>query len=101
MKKPDKIPESVLACVWFSNPDELDWEKSKTIIITSILNRGMLEAVRWAYHYYGEAAFREVVMHPQRGQWFPQALQFWLKFFGCTLDPKTYRIALFRLSNTP
>lgn len=101
MKKLDKIPESVLACVWFANPDELDWEKSKAIVITSILNRGTLEAVQWAYRIYGEKDFQEVVLHPQRGQWFPQALQFWLKFFGCSLDPKIYRLAIFHLGPRP
>lgn len=97
MKKSGKIPESVLACVWFSDPDELNWEKSKAVIIASILNRGTLEAVRWAYRAYGEKDFREVVLHPQRGQWFPQALQFWLKYFGCSLDKETYQKAIFRL----
>jgi hypothetical protein len=97
MKKTEMPPDDVLACVWFANPHKLDWEDNKEQIITSILNRGTMEAVRWAFQRYGEAAIRNVVSHPKRGQWFPKTIHFWIHFFNLSLDPKVYQKALFRL----
>lgn len=96
-KRPKKIPDAVRAAIWYANPETDDWEKNKTQFITTILNRGTLEAVRWAYRYFGEKAFRETLVHPKRGQWFPEALNFWSKFFNLKIDSKTYQKALFRL----
>ncbi|OGQ22434.1 MAG: hypothetical protein A3I05_10035 [Deltaproteobacteria bacterium RIFCSPLOWO2_02_FULL_44_10] len=94
---PKEIPESVLACVWFANPDKLEWETQKTVVITSVLNRGQWEAVQWIYRTYGEAAIKSVVAHPGRGQWFPQSLRFWLTFFSISLDSQTFQKALLHL----
>ncbi|OGQ04497.1 MAG: hypothetical protein A2W61_07485 [Deltaproteobacteria bacterium RIFCSPLOWO2_01_44_7] len=97
-RKPDKIPESVLACVWFANPEELDWEDQKEIVITQVLNRGTWAAVRWIHQFYGEEEMKKVVKNPKRGLWFPQTLQFWSLFFKISLDPKVFERALFHLS---
>lgn len=92
------IPDSVKACVWFADPAALDWEGNKALIITQVLNRGTQEAVRWVHERYGWDAVRDVVSHPRRGLWFPQALNFWIHFFGISLKPETYQRALFRLA---
>ena|SRR3990167_4714963 len=99
-EKPKDLPESVRACLWFSNPEELDWEQNQNHIITQILNRGTWEAVRWAREFYGIAAIEQAVRQPQRGLWFPQTLNFWQKFFGFTLHPSLASKALFSLSPT-
>lgn len=97
-KKNDKIPNSVLACVWFANPKELDWKTQKEIVIVQVLNRGTWEALKWIYHHYGEQEIRKVVANPKRGLWFPQALQFWCRYFQITLKPDKFEKALFHLS---
>ena len=98
-ERPTNIPESVLACVWYADPEKIDWDSQKKgVVITSILNRGTWEAVRWVYRFYGEQALRTVVSHPDRGRWFPQALQFWLRFFNLTLKSDQFRKALFSLA---
>ena len=93
-KKPTSIPSSVKACLWFANPKKIDWDSQKDVIITSILNRGTWEAVRWAHAFYGRSAFRKVVLKPQRGLWFAQALSFWLLFFKKELPKKNIQEAL-------
>lgn len=93
----EKVPDCVLASLWFANPEQLDWEKEQVTIITSILNRGTWEAVRWIYRFYGEAAICKAIAQPKRGFWFPQALNFWSKFFGISIDPQLSKQALFRL----
>lgn len=93
-----KIPADVRACIWFANPDQIDLEKSKTMMVTQILNRGTWSAVQWAWKIYGEAVFREVVSQPKRGLWFEQTLNFWLLFFQISLDPQVYQKALFKTS---
>lgn len=96
-KRYKKIPAAVRAAIWYANPEADDWDQNKTQFITSILNRGTWEAVRWAFRHFGEAAFRETVAHPKRSQWFPEALNFWSQYFRIKLAPKTYERALFRL----
>jgi hypothetical protein len=96
-RTPKNIPDSVRASIWFANPEQLDWEGQKSAIITSILNRGTWEAVRWVHNFYGEDEMRDVVSHPKRGHWFPQSLQFWLTFFKVSLDPRSFELALFHL----
>lgn len=95
--KPKKISESLRASLWFADPDTLDWQSQKDMIITAVLNRGTWEAVRWIYHYYGEEEIREVLRHPKRGLWFPQALKFWLTFFNLPLDTRSFQKALFKI----
>lgn len=98
IKKPKDIPEAVRACLWFSNPEELDWEENRNHIIAQILNRGTWEAVRWASEFYGIEAIRDAVKQPKRGIWFPQTLNFWQKFFGFSLESSLFQKAIFRLS---
>lgn len=93
-KKPKNIPDSVLACVWFAHPKYLDWEENKEIVITNILNRGALEAVRWAFRFYGERVICNVVAHPKRGHWFPQSLNFWSQFFNLSIHAQVYQKAI-------
>lgn len=96
-KKPDNIPDTVKASLWFADTTAIDWAGQKKMILTSILNRGTWEAVQWAYRFYGEKAVKEVVCHPGRGLWFPQALRFWLTFFGQSIQETAFQKALFRL----
>lgn len=96
--KKEEIPDAILACVWFADPDQLDWEKQQELVIAAVLNRGQWEAVRWVHRVYGEAAMKAVVSHPQRGQWFPQALCFWLTFFHLSLDRGLFERALLKFS---
>ncbi|MDO8520162.1 MAG: hypothetical protein Q7T11_08385 [Deltaproteobacteria bacterium] len=96
-KKPSHIPDSVKASLWFADTKSVDWMGQKKMIITSILNRGTWEAVRWAYRFYGENELKEIVCHPQRGLWFPQSLRFWLTFFGQSIQETVFQRALFKL----
>lgn len=96
-KRPEKIPESVRASISFANPEKIDWEKEKAAVITAVLNKGTWEAVRWIYDYYGEETIRVVVSSPKRGHWFPQALQFWLRFFKLSLEQRLFDQSLIHL----
>ena len=98
-KKTKKIPDSVLACVWFANPKKFDWEKQKETVIVQVLNRGTWEALRWVYHCYGEKEIRKAVSNPARGVWFPQTLRFWCCFFHITLNAKKFQKAFLNLWN--
>ncbi len=96
-KRPKDIPEAVRACLWFANPENLDWEGNRNQVIAQILNRGTWEAVRWACRFYGIETIERAVRQPQRGVWFRQTLNFWQKFFGFSLEPALVEKALFRL----
>ena len=95
MKRPTKIPTSVRACLWSSNLRQLDWAGQRGLVITQVLNRGTLEAVRWIIRLYGMRAIRNVVKNPRRGLWFPSTLQFWLTFFRMSIKPSLFEAALF------
>ena len=97
MIKPRRIPDAVRAATWYANHDKIDWQKCKEQLITTILDRGSLQAVRWAFRFYGPGVIRKVVAHPKRGQWLVKSLNFWSKFFNLKIAPKTYQKALFRL----
>ena len=95
--KQNEIPDYVQASLWFANSKIIDLKKEQRQVITAILNRGVWDAVRWCYQFYGEEAIKAVVTSPQRGCWFPQALQFWLVFFALSLDKGSFNQAIFKL----
>ena len=96
-KRAIKFPPSVQATLWFADPTKIDWQGQKRMIITSVLNRGTWEAVKWIYQFYGKRALREVIAHPQRGLWFQKSLEFWCIFFKLTLKPAAFQKALIQL----
>lgn len=93
-KRPKRIPDTVRAAIWYADPKVVDWEENKEELIASLLSRGSFKAVRWAFHFYGARKIRNVIAHPQRGLWFPEALHFWSQFFNLSIDPQTYQKAI-------
>lgn len=62
---------------WEVDPDALDLERHRDSIIPRVLERGDLEAVRWAIEAYGLGAihaFLRDVGHPELS---PRTLAFW------------------------
>jgi hypothetical protein len=92
-----EIPEPVRACLWFSDPEQIDWGQQKVLIITSVLNRGTWPAVRWIFYRYGEESVREAIKDPQRGLWFPHTLHFWQLYFDLSLPEDVQQKALIRI----
>lgn len=95
---PKKVPESVRACLWFTDAKRLDWAAQKNLIVTQILNRGTWDAVQWVSRQYGMETMKQALRTPKRGMWFPQALNFWLKFFKLSLSSRVFQQALIRLN---
>jgi hypothetical protein len=97
MKRKERIPKYVRACIWFTDPDVVDWQDQKDMIITSVLNRGTWDAVRWIFHYYNRRDIQEIVSNPKRGLWEPKSLRFWTTFFEITLEDAAFEEALIKM----
>lgn len=97
-KSSSKFPEAVQACLWSYNIDKIDLRRDRREIITQVLNYGTWDAVKWLHEQYSDDEFREVLLHPPRGRWFKQCLNFWLLHFGIELAEDLRHKALFNLN---
>lgn len=96
MKK--AIPQSLQAALWSYDLERLDIEKDKKLIITQVLNYGVLEDVKWLYSIYSEEDIKEVVKNPSRSRWFAKTLIFWLTVLDIKLPEDKKEAAIQKFS---
>lgn len=96
MKK--TIPKALQAALWSYDLKKLDIEDDKKLIITQVLNYGVLEDVKWLYSVYSEYDIMEVVKDPSRGRWFAKTLNFWLTVFDLEIDENKKAAAIQKIA---
>lgn len=92
------IPQSLQAALWSYDLERLDIEKDKKLIITQVLNYGVLKDVKWLYSIYSEEDIKEVVKNPSRGRWFAKTLNFWLTVFNIKLPEDKKEAAIQKIA---
>lgn len=92
-----KIPPLISHCLWSYDISSIDIKRDSELIITQVLNYGDWEGVVWLWRTYSKKAIREVVLHPRRGLWFAQVLNFWELMLNIKLPRLVKDRAIFRL----
>ncbi len=94
-----KIPKNLQAALWSYDLDKLDIEKDKKLIITQVLNYGILDDVKWLYSAYSENEIKKVVENPARGRWFAKTLNFWLTVLEIKIPPEKKTAAIQKIAS--
>jgi len=76
---------------------QLNIEKDKYIIITSILNEGDYKALKWLTSVYNKEEIKKVIKKPIKGSWYEWILKYWLKIFNIRLPKEVYNQAIIKL----
>lgn len=87
-------PPSVASCLWSYDLDALDLKKDRRTVITQVFNYGNWEAVKWVRSRYSDEEIKDTVLHPARGRWFKQALNFWLLELGVEAKVSSFQHAI-------
>lgn len=82
----EALPKSLQAALWSYNLTNLDVKKDKKLIITQVLNYGVLQDIKWLFSTYSEQDIKEVVANPARGRWFVKTLNLWLTIFNLEIS---------------
>ncbi|SRR5260221_3872403 len=73
------IPNFIQVYLPSYNISKLD-AKSPSVtreVVTQVLNQGDDKALRWVFENYTLDKIRECVEKPQKGEWFPESLNYW------------------------
>lgn len=91
------LPKFLQPCLPSYDLGQLDIKKDRVLIITSILNQGDYQALKWLSKNYSKKEITNVIKNPVRGMWYEWILKYWLMIFGLKLPNKTYQAAIIRL----
>lgn len=92
-----RLPSFLAPCLASYDLNQLDIEKDRTLIITSILNKGDYKALKWLTDVYKKKEIEKVVKNPVRGFWYKWILRYWLKIFDIKLPNEIYQKAIIKL----
>lgn len=67
-------------------------------IVTEVLNRGDVKAVRWIFEKYPIQKIRSVIKDPTRGTWLKRSLSYWQKIFGVEIPKEKFQRAILNLN---
>lgn len=95
------VPSFLQSVLWSYDLRRMDPRRDKWTIITQILNYGGKRALEWMEKTYSADEMLVVLSHPQRGVWFREKLQHWLKKFDLVIDPLEFEVAIFSLIPRP
>lgn len=88
------LPNFLQSCLPSYDLNILDIRRDKYQIITGVLNKGGIEALRWLGKTYSQKDIKEVITSPVRGMWMRSILSYWLKIFNQSLDQKIFNQAV-------
>lgn len=97
-KQNRKLPSHITRCLWSYDISSIDIKKDKELIITQVLNYGDWDGLKWLYENYDESEIREIVVHPGRGIWFKQVINFWCLMLKVKLPKSVREKAIFNLN---
>lgn len=89
MKMEVIIPPAVVEALWSYDPEALDLEKDKHLIIRQVLNEGTEEAIEWMRRIYGVEDIKEVIRMTSRGAWKKKSLALWELIYGISPERVT------------
>lgn len=95
----NKLPDFLQSSLWSYDISQMDKDRSKTLIITQVINYGDERQLVWMKENYSLPEIEEVVTHPQRGMWWREKLRYWLGVFGKIIDPLRFEVAIIDLVN--
>lgn len=93
MKK-NKLPAHVARTLWSYDLKTVNIKRDKHTIITSALNYGNWESVKWLKKTYGMRSISNVVKNPDRGVWLKDVLNYWCTMLQIKLSETIYKHAL-------
>lgn len=76
------VPQFLQSALWSYDLDKLDAKEDKNMIITQILNCGLLKHLKWMFKNYSNKEIKQVVGSPKRGVWDKRSLNYWMEFFN-------------------
>lgn len=77
--------------------NKLDVKRDKVLIITSILNEGDHQGLKWLTKVYSKKEIEQVIKKPVRGMWYEWILGYWLKIFDIRLPKRIYQKTTIKL----
>jgi len=93
-----RLPAAVRSTLWSYDLSAVDAWRDRELVIMQVLNYGDWTGVRWLLKTYGVDEVRKVVRHPQRGMWWPKALNYWLTVLDAKLPRPVFERATVRMT---
>ena len=100
-KKNKKLPEFLRSVLWSYDVSRMDTQKDKNLIVEQILNYGAEKELWWLIKTYSDNDIKNVVLHPGRGNWFPNVLNYWFNILNIKLNQDDYELAIRDLCPSP
>lgn len=97
-KTTKRVPSFLQSALWSYDVSELDPRRDQELIITHVLNFGTWKQLQWALKTYSLDEIKEVLLHPRRGVWREDALNYWEKILQLRVPIQTRDRALFSLT---
>lgn len=91
------VPKSLQSALWSYDVSTLDPQRDRELIITHVLNFGTWRQLQWVLKTYSLQGIKPVLLHPLRGVWREDALNYWETIFNLRVPARTRDRALFSL----
>jgi hypothetical protein len=94
MKPTSDIPDCVQAVLWSYDPNRIDLEQHKSIIVSQVLNFGTEEAIKWLFARYGRDEVTRIAGDIPLGQWDKKSLSLWSLVLGIQPISKAQKLGM-------
>ena len=91
------VSKKLQSALWSYDLKKVDKEADKNMIISQVLNHGTWEQLVWLLKNYSIREIKKILKNPNRGEWYPEVLNYWSKILNVKLTRQKTDKAMFSL----